>query len=257
MDLVVVGAGAMGRWFASALHADAPEPITVTFADHDPATAGDAAAAFAGEADAVAAPESPIADAVCIAVPIPATVDAIASHADRARQAVVDLSGTMAAPVEAMATHAEGRERLSLHPLFAPENEPGNVAAVPAERGPVTDLVETALATRGNEWFETTPAAHDEAMQTVQARTHAVVLAYALAADPVDERFHTPISGPLADLADQVTDGDARVYADIQAAFEGAEDVAAAAADLAGADEAAFTELYEAADRARRDVAER
>jgi prephenate dehydrogenase len=249
MHLLVVGAGSMGRWFADALAADASEPVTVTFADADRETAAAAAGSFAGEAEAVAADAAPDADLVCIAVPIPAAPAAIATHADRATAGVVDLTGTMRDPVEAMATHGEGREQLSLHPLFAPENEPGNVAAVPASRGPITDLIEAALTARGNEWFETTPGAHDEAMETVQARTHTAVLAFALASESVDDRFHTPVSGPLADLADQVTDGEGRVYADIQAAFDGADDLADAAREIAEADDAAFEALYEDAGR--------
>ncbi|MEF8855354.1 MAG: prephenate dehydrogenase, partial [Haloarculaceae archaeon] len=189
------------------------------------------------------------AEVVCVAVPIQAATEAIAEAADRAEAAILDLTGTMAEPVETMAVHAADLERLSLHPLFAPESEPGNVAAVPVTGGPVTDLVRETLTARGNEWFETTPAAHDEAMETVQARTHAAVLAFALAREDVEDRFHTPISGPLSDLADQVTDGDARVYADVQAAFDGAEDVAAAARRLAEADEEAFGTLYEDAGR--------
>jgi prephenate dehydrogenase len=249
MHLLVVGAGSMGRWFADAMAADASEPVTVTFADADQTTAAAAAGSFAGDATAVAADAAPDADLVCVAVPIPAATDAIATHADRATDAVVDLTGTMREPVAAMAANAEGREQLSLHPLFAPENEPGNVAAVPSSRGQVTDTIEQTLTTRGNEWFETTPGAHDEAMKTVQARTHTAVLAFALAAESVDERFHTPISGPLADLADQVTDGEGRVYADIQAVFDGADDVADAAREIAEADDAAFEALYEDAGR--------
>jgi len=249
MDLQVVGAGAMGRWFAGALAADAREPITVTFVDADPDAAASAANALEGNTDKSAVARAPAADVVCVAVPIPAATEAIAAAADRATEAVLDLTGTMTEPVEAMDRHATDLERLSLHPLFAPENEPGNVAAVPATGGPVTDLVRDTLTARGNEWFETTPADHDEAMETVQARTHAAVLAYALARENVDERFHTPISGPLADLADQVTDGDARVYADVQAAFDGAEGVAEAARRVADAEGAAFEALYEDAGR--------
>ena len=245
MDLLVIGAGAMGRWFARACDADAPEPVAVTFADTDADVAAAAADAFEGNAVAVAVPDAEPADVVCVAVPIPAAADAIDAHAHLATDAIVDLTGTMTAPVEAMASAAEGREQLSLHPLFAPANEPGNVAAVPAVDGPVTALVRETLTARGNEWFETTPAAHDEAMETVQARTHAAVLAFALSAEDVDERFHTPISGPLAALAEQVTDGDGRVYADIQAAFDGADDVAEAARRIADADTAAFAALYE------------
>jgi prephenate dehydrogenase len=144
-----------------------------------------------------------------------------------------------------MAEHAPDCERASFHPLFAPANEPGSIPVVLDAPGQITDAVREALTARGNDVFETTPAEHDDAMATVQARTHTAVLAYALAAEPVDERFHTPVSGGIAALAEQVTDGEARVYADIQSAFEGADDVARAAREIADADPEAFARLYE------------
>ncbi len=48
----------------------------------------------------------------------------------------------------------------------------------------------------------------------------------------------------VAALADRVTGGDHRVYGDIQTAFDGAEEVAAAARRVADADEEAFERLY-------------
>lgn len=248
MDVLVVGAGEMGRWFARALLEDAPEPVSVTFADTDPAAASAAADAF-GDAATTTVDDAPAVATVCIAVPIPAAAAAIERWAGRAESAIVDLTGTMATPVAAMERHAPALERLSLHPLFAPANEPGNVAAVPANPDRLTDLVHAALTDRGNAWFETTPAEHDRAMETVQARTHTAVLAYALAAEPVDDRFHTPVSGTLADLVEQVLDGDPGVYADIQTTFEGAEDVADAAGRLADASPETFSALFEAARR--------
>jgi prephenate dehydrogenase len=155
----------------------------------------------------------------------------------------------MTDPVAAMREHAPDRERVSLHPLFAPEGEPGNVPVVADAPGPVTDTVRETLESRGNHLFETTPAEHDEAMETVQARTHATILAYALAAEDVPERFHTPVSAGLADLVGRVTGGEARVYADIQATFDGADDVAAAAERVAETDGDAFESLYDEAGR--------
>lgn len=243
MEILVVGAGAMGRWLAGALLEDAPEPVGLAFVDADQNAAEAAATQVGGRALPTDTDEQ--FDAVCVAVPIPAVTDAIRDYADNAEAAIFDVSGTMAAPVEAMCEAAPDCERLSLHPLFAPANEPGNVPLVPDATGPVTDAVRAALDARGNDCFETTVTEHDEAMETVQARTHTAVLAYALTAAEVDDRFHTPISSGLDDLAQQVTDGDARVYADIQMAFDGAEDVAAAAQRIADADAAAFETLYD------------
>jgi prephenate dehydrogenase len=245
MNALVVGAGDMGRWIGAVLQSDLDREVDLAFADTDRSAASAAAEAAGGEV--VADPHEATADLVCIAVPIPAAVEAIETWAPAAEAAVVDVTGTMAEPVEAMREAAPNCERASFHPLFAPANEPGNVAAVIDADGPVVEALRTAMAARGNDIYETTPAEHDEAMATVQARTHAAVLAFALSAEPVPEELHTPISAGLEELVAQVTDGEARVYADIQAAFDGAEDVADAAQRIAEADAEDFARLYEAA----------
>lgn len=245
METLVVGAGAMGRWLGEALSEEYPDPVSLSFLDADPESARTAAEVVGGRA--VDQDSSEGFDLICIAVPIPAATDAIAAHGGRAERAIIDVTGTMADPVDAMAAHAPDCERASLHPLFAPENEPGNVPVAVDAGGPVVDGILTALRERGNEVFETTAERHDEAMETVQARTHAAVLAFGLTAAPVPDGFQTPISAGLADLAEQVTDGESRVYADIQSAFDGAEDVAEAARRIADADREAFEELYEKA----------
>jgi prephenate dehydrogenase len=244
MDTLVVGAGEMGRWFATVLVADAPESVDVTFCDRREGAASEAARRVGGTA--TTAPEGQF-DLVCIAVPIPAATAAIEAYSDQASEAIVDVTGTMRDPVEAMRDHAVHCERASFHPLFAPANEPGNVPVVVDESGSSVQGVRAALEARGNDVFETTPRVHDEAMETVQARTHAAVLAFALSASDVPERFQTPISEELVTLTEQVTGGEGRVYADIQAAFGGAADVADAATDLADADPDTFEQLYDRA----------
>jgi prephenate dehydrogenase len=241
MDTLVVGAGAMGRWFGECL-ADAAEG-TVAFADRDPAVAAAAADAFDVARTADLAGDDRF-DLVCIAVPISATEAAIAEHAPRAERAMLDVSGVMVGPVRAMAEHAPDRERASLHPLFAPANEPGNLPMVVGADGPTIEAVREVLAGRGNDLFETTPQEHDEAMRTVQTRAHAAILAYALAADDVPERFHTPVSAALEDVRETVMGNEPSVYAEIQETFEGADDVAEAARRVAEADAAEFERLY-------------
>jgi len=243
METLVVGAGAMGRW-TGRVAADALD-TELFFLDRNPVTAREAAAAVGGHA--VESPGADTADRqfalVCVAVPVPAAATAIERHGPHASEAIVDVTGSMADPVAAM-TELTGRERASLHPLFAPDSEPGNVPVVVEQRGPTVETLLATLEQRGNSVFETTPAEHDRAMETVQARTHAAVLAFALAAEPVPERFHTPVSAALATLTNRVTAGDYRVYGDIQAAFDGADEVAAAARRVADADDEDFERLY-------------
>lgn len=239
MNLLVVGAGAMGRWFATSVAGPGEE---VAFADVDP----DAAAAAAADCDArVHEDDADAYDLVVVAVPIPVASEAVAEYAPLADRAICDVTGSMRDPVAAMREHAPDRERLSLHPLFAPERAPGNVAAVVDAEGPVTDAVRDRLAAEGNEVFETTVAEHDEAMETVQARAHTAVLAFALAAEEVPDAFHTPVSSALEELVERITEGEPRVYADVQDAFDGAEDVAEAARTIADADAEAFVECFE------------
>ncbi|NHN59221.1 MULTISPECIES: prephenate dehydrogenase/arogenate dehydrogenase family protein [Halorussus] len=274
MKLLVVGAGEMGRWFgevaATELGADSDseadvdsdsdlgpdsDGVDLAFADRDPAVAEAAAREVGGRAVPTATDER--FDAVCIAVPISAANEAIERHAPRAERALLDVTGQMADPVEAMAAAAPDRERASLHPLFAAANAPGNVAVVTDESGPVTDRLFDALEAAGNRLVETTPAEHDEAMETVQAGTHAAVLAFALAADDVPEGLTTPVFEALRDVAEQVTGNAPSVYAEIQATFGGAEAVAEAAARLAEADDEAFEDLYrEASESARGELRE-
>lgn len=251
MHLLVVGAGEMGRWFARTAGADA-----VAFADRERSVAEAAAeelAAATGATGPAAADVAPLDgddryDVVCVAVPMPAVPGAIAEHADRATAAVVDVSGEMRDSVAALRAHAGDREHASFHPLFSAANAPGNVPVV-ADGGPVVSDIRASLAAAGNRVFETTTAEHDRAMATVQARAHAAVMAFALSAEEVDPRFHTELSGPLADLVDQLTGNDPDVYAEIQERFAGAESVAERARELADADGEAFRALYEAAGR--------
>jgi prephenate dehydrogenase len=250
MKLLVVGAGEMGRWVGGVVAAEL-DSASVAFADIDSEVAQRAAEEVGGRAVSLSTDER--FDAVCVAVPMSAAAAAIERHASKAERALLDVTGRMVDPVAAMAEVAPDRERASLHPLFAASNAPGNVAVVTDESGPVTDRLLDALDSAGNRLVETTPDEHDSAMETVQAGTHAAVLAFALAAEEVPEGLTTPIFEELAAVAEQVTGNAPEVYAEIQATFEGADRVADAAGLLADADPAGdedgdeFAQLYRAA----------
>lgn len=241
MQLLVVGAGEMGRWFAGQSGADA-----IAFADRDAGTARAAAAAF-DDARAIPLDSEETFDTVCLAVPMSAVPTAIEEHAEKATEAVVDVSGEMRDSVAALEAHAEGLEGASFHPLFSASNAPGNVPVVTVREGPTIDRLRSALEAAGNEVFETTVSTHDRAMETVQAKTHTAVLAYALASEEVDPRFHTTLSAPLSELASTLTGNTPEVYAEIQSRFDGGASVADAAAKIAAADPETFAELYEEA----------
>ncbi|WP_436924508.1 prephenate dehydrogenase/arogenate dehydrogenase family protein [Halosimplex amylolyticum] len=252
MNLLVVGAGEMGRWFARTLADGTPDPPAIAFTDADPSVARDAADSFeVVSARAVPTDTDETFDVVAVAVPIPAVESAVERYADRADRALVDVTGVMRRAIDAMAAAGPDLERVSFHPLFAAANAPGNVAVVADAPGPVTDEIRAALADAGNDCFETTAREHDRAMETVQARAHAAVLAFGLAAEPVPDEFQTPVSAVLFDVLETVTGNDPGVYADIQAVFDGAESVADSARAIADADRERFEELYRQAGQER------
>ncbi|WP_410764875.1 prephenate dehydrogenase [Haloferax sp. DFSO60] len=254
MDLLVVGAGAMGRWFGHTVDCN------LAFTDVNPDAATRAADALGGRTVPLDGDEQ--FDLVCLAVPMEYTAEAVETHAHRALGGMCDVTGSMATPLAAMRTHLPERERFSLHPLFAARNAPGNVAVVSDASGPLEDEVLNSLDTAGNTVFETSVEEHDEAMETVQAAAHAAVLSFGLAAADVREEFSTPVSSALDALVETVSAGTPRVYADIQATFgDGSVRVADAARDIAEADPEAFAALYrqvaEAADEPSDDHPDR
>ena len=241
MKLLVVGAGEMGRWLADTVDAD----VAVT--DADPAVAE--AAAEPRSARAVPADTDETFDAVGLAVPMSVVDEAIATYAPLAEAAVFDISGVMDRPLAAMADHAPDCERASFHPLFAPPRVPGNIAVVTEAAGPTLATIREAMVDAGNTVFETTAAEHDTAMETIQAGAHTAILAYALVASDIREEFATPVSEQLTSLAATVTEGSPEVYSEIQATFDGADAIVAAAQEIADADSDTFADLYAEAKR--------
>lgn len=235
MEVLIVGAGAIGRWFGGMLES----PV---FTDIDHGQAAAAAGAVGGNACDIEATDA--FEVVCVAVPMPVASEVIARFASHATTAMIDLTGSMTRPLAAMRNHAGTIERASFHPLFAPSNAPGRIAMTPDNEGPVTTEIESVLESNGNHVFRTTAEEHDRAMETVQAKTHTALLAFALAADTVPADFQTPIYRGLQELAHEMTGGNPRVYADIQETFSGAQTVADAARQIADADRETYEQLY-------------
>ena len=233
MNVLVVGAGEMGRWIAQTLSAD------VAITDTDPAIAsqsGDVVGAQVVPLDPANDEDSTTYDVGIFAVPMGAIDDAIARQADRIGHGVVDVTGWMAPAIAAMETYAPDAQHCSLHPLFAPERAPGSIAVVDASPGPHTAAILADLEAAGNELVETTTAEHDRAMESVQGAAHAAILSFALAADRVRPELETPVYAGLREQVERILAGSPSVYAEIQAAFDGADAVARDAAQIADAD---------------------
>ena len=241
MKLLIVGSGSMGRWFASSVDAE------VTFLDIKAERAQGAAEDMGGKMANLGTDE--LFDIVCIAVPIPRVTEAISTYAKNVTGIMCDITGIMKIPMEAMKKYANGVERISLHPLFGPENYPGRIALVIDEMGPMAEQIFEDLEKAGNTLFITTAGEHDEVMKTVQGMTHAAILSFALAAQEVPEEFGTPIFDGLVDLVKEMTNGNARVYSDIQEVFGGSKAIIEAAKKISSADWKEFSQLYEEASR--------
>ena len=233
MNVLVVGAGEMGQWIAQTLSAD------VAITDTDPAIArqsGDVVGAQVVPLDPASDEDSTTYDVGCFAVPMGAIDDAIAHQADRIDHGIVDVTGWMAPAIAAMETYAPDAQHCSLHPLFAPERAPGSIAVVDASPGPHTAAILDDLEAAGNDLVETTAAEHDRAMESVQGTAHAAILAFAQAADRVRPELETPVYAGLREQVERILAGSPSVYAEIQAAFDGADAVAGATAQVADAD---------------------
>lgn len=241
MDILIVGAGAMGQWFATHVTG------SVTFADVDQSAAQEAAAEHDGEVFHQNTAKEHGYDLVCIAVPMSAVGEAIEAYGPYAREAIVDVTGVMELPLQAMKAICPDIQRASFHPLFAPENAPGNIPTVIDQDGPIISSIIEWFESQENKIIQTTAEEHDAAMESIQAAAHTAVIAYGLAVDDVPDGYETPISNTLDELVTQVTTGNPDVYLEIQQMFDGADRVAEMAQQIATADREKFVELYHAA----------
>lgn len=238
MDVLIVGAGSVGRWVATVVDG----PVAFADADNDVATA---AAADRTDARVVDLDGEETFEVVCVAVPMRAASAVIEHQAPRATAAVVDVTGSMREPLATMASVVPYLERVSYHPLFAPEHAPGRVAVSSGEPGPTTAALADGFEAAGNELVPVSADEHDEAMRTIQGRAHAAILSFGLVAEEVPEELTTPVFEDLISLRDRVTGGNDAVYADIQEEFDGAAEIARAARHIADADREEFADLYD------------
>ncbi len=206
MDVLIVGAGSMGTWFGSAIDG------RVAFADVD-------ADAASRAADAVGVGRG---SSRWDGVRCRLSRGADGSRCRRGRRArAASEAGARrcirrdGAALEAMAEHAPDRERLSLHPLLRPNARPDRSPSSAIGRGR-----RPTPSARRSPTVETTCSRRRRPNTTRRwrrfRRRHAAVLSFALAAESVPDGFETPVYEQLRALAQQVTAGTPRVYADIQ-----------------------------------------
>ncbi len=219
-------AGAVGRAFVDAW-TGAPDVI-VTGVDRNDVDAasgswivGDITAADPELVALVAA-----ADVVLVAVPEFVAESAASMLMDTMRSdaALVDTLSVKSRWIDIASRHDGGPEIVGVNPMFRPAlGFAGRPVAVVALRtGPRSSWLEDQLATWGSVLVAVAPDEHDRIMASVQALTHAAILAFGAALTELGhdverlEPLFTPPHRTLLALLARIVGGDAHVYHDIQ-----------------------------------------
>jgi len=223
MKVAIIGAGAMGKWFASFAKQNLGE---VTIADINIAKARKVAKEVGIKAaekceDAVAQ-----ADVAIIAVPIAKTPEVVKSmaRAMRAGSLLMDVASAKGDVVEAMNELDVEPELVSIHPLFGPGAttlKGKDFAAVPVKPRKRYAQFKNRLTELGARVTEMEAEEHDKVMAISQCLTHFVLLSYLAALRSMKEiklaeKLRTPMFNSLLELAKAALAGNPDLYGEVQ-----------------------------------------
>ena len=208
MKLAIIGAGAMGSWFAR-FAKQSRWDVTITDIDLDRANQvakAEGIKVARSSQEAVAG-----ANVVVVAVPIsatPAVVSGIAKHMP-VGSLLMDLSSAKADVFSEMRKLKTNSELASLHPLFGPgaKSVKGRkFISVPIKTGRAYEDFVGQLRELGAIVVEMDADEHDRLMAITQCLTHFVLMAYVKALKSMKhakraEELQTPISGGMLELA--------------------------------------------------------
>jgi len=218
----IVGAGAMGRWFADFAKRNLGE---VTVADINQVTAAKTASEVGVTAKSIeeAVPE---AELVLVCVPISKTPAVVKSVAERAQRGalVADIASVKSDVVETMQEIGENVELVSIHPLFGPgarEVKGKDFVMVPVRPGKRYIALKKLLTKLGARVTEMDAEEHDRVMAVVQCMTHFVLLVYlhslkSLKGFKFVKKLRTPMFSRLMELAKSVLAGNPELYGELQ-----------------------------------------
>jgi prephenate dehydrogenase len=163
------------------------------------------------------------ADWIISAVPEAPAVAALPGIATIAKRGALlaDILSVKGRIVEVATAGVKAQEYLSLHPLFAPQEEfRGTVAVIPVHRGAESPQLLQCLETWGGTMLVMTADDHDRSMAMVQVIAHAAILAFGAAGEKLlttcSPLATTPVHTMLCALVRRVTGGDPALYWDIQ-----------------------------------------
>lgn len=221
MRITIIGAGAMGTWFANLLR----DSGRITLCDIDQKIAKRAASrlgvSHARQNEAVGA-----ADVILVAVPISETPNVVRSALGLMKRGALlfDISSVKGEVVEVMRGFGGRVELASIHPLFGPGATTlsgKDIISVPVKTGQKYKWLKHFLLERGARVTEMEAEEHDRLMSVIQSLTHFTLLSYLASASSLKEygktgKLRTPIFEELRELAKCLLHGDLRMYGEIQ-----------------------------------------
>lgn len=223
MDIAIIGAGVMGRWF-SEFFEDKDWNVTITDKDDEKARrAADELGIETVENNTEAVKG---ADIIIISVPIketPVVIREVGSSLN-SDSLLLDIASVKEVVVDAMKKLDVKSELASMHPLFGPgaENLEGqNIASIPVDTGERYEQFKKALSDSGAQILEIEAEEHDKIMSVTQSLTHFTLLTFLSALDSMPDKkkaknLSTPMFQKLLDLSKAFLSEDPNICGDIQ-----------------------------------------
>lgn len=232
MDFAVIGAGAMGRWFAGF---GKERGWNVTLSDIDPERAEEVAGELGVDVAGSNEEAAEGAELVLVSVPIKETPGVVEDVSDSLEEGALlfDITSVKEGVVEKMEELDLDSELASIHPLFGPgagKLEGKNMIAVPVRAGDrYRELIGT-FSDLGANLVEMGAGDHDRLMAVTQSLTHFTLLSYFSALDSMDrideaEELQTPMFQNLLGLTKAFLMEEPGLCGDIQTENRYAADV--------------------------------
>ncbi|KXA94044.1 hypothetical protein AKJ65_05595 [candidate division MSBL1 archaeon SCGC-AAA259E19] len=223
MKLAILGAGAMGKWFAKFAKNSGWE---VSISDIKKEKARKVAEELNLEAVENNKKATEKADIVLVSVPIKETPKVIREVSDSLKRdaLLLDIASVKEKSVSAMKEIDVDSELVSIHPLFGPgaENlENKNIISIPVKTGKKYAELKKMFSNMGARVEEMEAVEHDRLMSITQSLTHYTLLTYFSALDSMEglektKKFKTPIFQNLLDLTKGFLREDPKLCGDIQ-----------------------------------------
>lgn len=223
MELAILGAGAMGRWFAKF---GKGRGWNVSISDIEEGKAQKIAEELGLEASSSNEEAVEGADIVLISVPIKETPKVIEEVADplESDALLVDIASVKEGAVGAMEKIDVDSELVSIHPLFGPGAEgleDKNIISIPIEGGKKYQELKETFSNLGARVVEMEAKEHDRLMSVTQSLTHFTLLTYFSALDSMKDSdrartFQTPVFRKLFALTKAFLREDPKLCGDIQ-----------------------------------------